>query len=60
MPFADVNLRRSAELDRLELSLVAAPAKYPRPVRLAIIVGGTTLLWALLIAGGWGLLSLIA
>jgi hypothetical protein len=29
-------------------------------VRLAIIVGGTTLLWALLIAGGWGLLSLIA
>ena len=60
MPFADVNLRRSAELDRLELPLAAAPAKYARPVRLAIIIGATTLLWALLIAGGWGLLSLIA
>ena len=60
MPFADVNLRRSAELDRLELPLAAASEKYAGPVRLAIIIGAATLLWALLIAGGWGLLSLIA
>ena len=60
MPLADANLRQSAERGRRELPLAAAPAKYSRPVRLAIIIGATTLLWALLVAGGWGLLSLIA
>jgi hypothetical protein len=34
--------------------------KYPRHFRLAIVLGSSAALWALIIAGGWGLWSLIA
>ena len=36
------------------------PVTYSRPARLAIICGSSAVLWALIIAGGWGLYSLIA
>ncbi len=34
--------------------------RYPRHVRMAIIVGCSAALWAIIIAGGWGLWNLIA
>ena len=36
------------------------PGKYPRLVRLAVILGLSTALWAVIIVGGWGLYSLLA
>jgi hypothetical protein len=38
----------------------SAAAKYPWPVRMAIIIGISTALWGVIIVGGWGLYSLIA
>jgi hypothetical protein len=35
-------------------------SKYPGPLRVAIIFGLSTALWALLIAGGWSLYALMA
>jgi hypothetical protein len=34
--------------------------KYPRLVRLAVILGLATALWSVIIVGGWGLYSLFA
>ena len=34
--------------------------KYPRLVRLAVILGLSTVLWGAIIVGGWGLYSLFA
>ncbi len=36
------------------------PRKYPRLVRLAVILGLSTALWCAIIVGGWGLYSLFA
>ena len=54
MPFGDTTPSLSA------IPLAHEPVgKYPRRLRLAILVGSSTLLWALLIAGGWSLWALI-
>jgi len=55
MPFGDT----ASSLPADSLALPEPIGKYPRRLRLAIIVGSSTLLWALLIASGWGLWVLI-
>jgi hypothetical protein len=47
----DLSVARSTTVDAF---------KYPRHFRLAVILGSSVALWALIIAGGWGLWSLIA
>jgi hypothetical protein len=60
MPLAEADLRQTADIEPVDLTFALEPIKYSRPVRLAIIFGSAALLWAVLIAGGWGLYSLIA
>jgi hypothetical protein len=54
-----MSLVGSADRD-LAAKFDSAAAKYPLPVRLAIIIGISTVLWGVIIVGGWGLYSLIA
>ena len=54
-----MSLVGSADRD-MAANFDSAAAKYPRSVRLAIIIGISTALWGLLIVSGWGLYSLIA
>jgi len=55
MPFGDT----TPSLSAIPLAAREPVGKYPRRLRFAILVGSSTLLWALLIAGGWSLWALI-
>jgi hypothetical protein len=55
-----MSMNASAHDDSLVPSYETIDAlKYPSNVRAAIIIASSAALWALLIAGGWGLWSLI-